>query len=243
MRLPITTLLLLASTLAYAETAPVSGFARSFLLSKPLSNATITVVETGKTYTTDKDGHFGPFEYPVGKSITLQFDKWGYKTTQSGTFVVPKEGLNGTYDNITFQIPSIESYYLLANIIGAKIDEGSCHFTTTVIQYHKTMDDIPQGEDHAVMQLKPQVSEQPFYFGIYESGPLKDKTNPFERGLRETSKDGGVAFFNLPPRAEPYVVTAEKNGVKFTTAKFTCKPGVFINISPPSGPMVVPHRT
>jgi hypothetical protein len=55
--------------------------------------------------------------------------------------------------------------------------------------------------------------------------------------LNKTSEDGGVAFFNLPPRDEPYVISAEKSGVKFTEAVFTCKKGVFINISPPRGPM------
>jgi hypothetical protein len=202
-----------------------------------LGNATITILETGQKFKTDKDGHFGPFQYPVGEPITLQFDKWGYKTTQSDTVIVPPTGLSGPYDNITFQVPSIESYYLLANIIGATIDENSCHVTSTVTGYHKTMDDLPQGEVDAIATISPAVNESPFYFGIYTSGPLKGKTNPFTHGLNKTSEDGGVAFFNLPPRDEPYVISAEKSGVKFTEAVFTCKKGVFINISPPRGPM------
>lgn len=220
-------------------TAPVAGFARSFLVSLPLAGATITVLETGERFTTDKTGHFGPFQYPVGKPITLQFDKWGYKTTQSGTVIVPKDGLAGPYDNITFQIPSIETYYLLANIIGATIDEESCHLTTTVTKFHKTMDDLPQGEDGAVIKVFPTVSDTPFYFGIYESGPLKGKTNPFMKGLAKTSEDGGVAIANLPPRNEPYIITAEKDGKVFSEASFKCTKGAFINISPPKGPMVV----
>jgi len=221
------------------NTAPVSGFARSFITGANLSDATITILETGQKIPTDANGHFGPIHYPIGKPITLQFDKWSYKTTQSGTFIVPKEGLNGPYDNITFQIPSIETYYILASIIGGKSDANSCHLTSTITAFHKTMDDDPQGEVHAKVTISPSVDEKPFYFDIFTSGPLKGKTNPFTKGLTETSEDGGVAFFNLPPSDKPYVLSAEKDGVAFTSVSFICKKGAFINISPPGGPMAL----
>ncbi len=225
------------SMAATSQFAPVAGFARSFLTGSQLANGTITVLETGKKYQTDNNGHFGPFLYPVGKPITLEFEKWGYKTTQSSTVVVPREGLAGPYDNLTFQVPSVETYYLLAKVIGAQIDDESCHVTTTITAYHKTLDDLPQGEEQAIVTLTPYVKTNPFYFGIYESGPLKGKTNPFERGLTRTSEDGGAAYFNVPPREEPYVLSAYKKGVKFTDATFVCRKGSFINISPPRGPM------
>lgn len=220
-------------------TAPISGFARSFILGLPISNATITVLETGQTITTNSEGRFGPFLYPVGKPITLTIEKFGYKTTQSGTVVVPPAGLTGPYDNITFQVPSIESYYLLAAIIGAKIDDNSCHLATTITAYHKTLDDIPQGEENAIVTLSPAVNAVPFYFDIFKEGPMKGKTNPFTKGLTMTSEDGGVAFFNLPPRDEPYTLSAIKPSVAFTEAKFVCRKGVFINVSPPRGPMAL----
>lgn len=221
------------------STAPISGFARSFLMGMELRGGTITILETGKKIQTDKYGHFGPFQYPVGQPITLQFEKWGYKTTQSETAVVPPDGFSNPYNNITFQIPSIESFYLLANIIGAKIDENSCHVTATVTGYHKTMDDLPQGESDAIVTITPAVKETPFYFDIYKSGPLKGKTNPFTRGLTQTSEDGGIAYFNLPPRKEAYTLSAQKNGKQFTDTRFICKKGAFINISPPRGPMAL----
>lgn len=225
---------------AEPATAPVSGYAQSFLLNVKLANGTVTILETGKKITTDSNGHFGPFQYPVGQPITLQFEKWGYQTTQSGTVIVPREGLAGPYDNITFQIPSIETYYLLAKIMGATIDENSCHVTSTITAYHKTLDDVPQGVTGTTVTLTPAVNVIPFYFDIYKSGgPLKGKTNPFTRGLTATSEDGGVAFFNLPPRDEPYVLSARKDGVKFTEAMFLCRKGMFINISPPKGPMAL----
>lgn len=222
-----------------ASTAPISGFAQSFLLSMRLANGTVTVLETGQQFTTDKEGRFGPFQYPAGKPITLQFEKWGYHTTQTGTTIVPPEGLTGPFDNITFQVPSTETYSLLAKIMGATIDENSCHVAATITAYHKTLGDVPQGIDGTTVTLSPAVNVIPFYFDIYTSGPLKGKTNPFTRGLTATSEDGGVAFFNLPPRDEPYVISAQKDGMKFTEAMFTCKKGAFINISPPRGPMAL----
>ena len=221
------------------ELAPISGFARAFVMGSVISNATITVLETGEKITTDKNGHFGPIQYPIGNPITLVLEKWGYHTTQSATIIVPPEGLNGPYNNITFQVPSVETYYLLSSVIGAKIDKQSCHVTATITAYHKTMDDLPQGEAEAFAKLFPAAQEQPFYFGIFESGPLKGKTNPFAKGLTKTSEDGGVAYFNLPPSEVPYTLTAEKNGVRFSEAQFLCRPDVFINISPPRGPSVL----
>lgn len=217
--------------------APVSGFARSFVLNTPISNAKITILETGQQIKTDKKGHFGPILYPVGKPITLYFEKFGYKATQSGTMIVPKSGLTDNYHNISFQIPSIPTYYILAYLVGAKINEESCHVASTITAYHKTLDDVPQGESDAIANIKPNSKETPFYFGIFKNGPLKGYTNPFTKGLIKSSEDGGVLFFNLPPRTEPYTLTAEKNGVEFSQAQFLCRKGVFINISPPLGPM------
>src|SRR5690348_16240032 len=106
---------LLAQTTAYASKegyATMSGFARSFILGSEISNATITIVETGEKIKTDNHGKFGPFDYPIGKPITLVLEKWDYHTTQSATIIVPPEGLTGPYNNITFQVPSRESYFL-----------------------------------------------------------------------------------------------------------------------------------
>ncbi len=228
---------------AKAELAPVAGYSQSFLMGTRLANGTVTVLETGEKFRTGRRGHFGPINYPVGKPITLQFEKWGYKTTQSATIVVPRDGLTDPYHNVTFQIPSVESYYLLAKIVGATIAENSCHVTATITAFHKTMEDVPQGEEGAVVTLTPAISQQAFYFDIYQSGPLKGKTNPFTHGLTQTSEDGGVAFFNLPPRDEPYVMSAIKAGVKFSKVSFLCKKDGFVNLSPPIGPMVIRDET
>jgi len=224
---------------ASEKAAPVSGFARSFLLGTELSDATITVLETGLKLKTDEHGRFGPFLYPVGKPLTMVFNKWGYKTTQSDTVIVPKEGLTGPHNNITFQIPAIETFYMLDLIIGANLDDEKCHVVTTIIANGKTLNDVPQGEENAKLVLSPAVNEPVFYFGIFKDGMFKGKTNPFPKGLTAATEDGGAGFANLPPRDEPYTITAIKDGKKFSSAQFICRKGAFINISPPRGPMVL----
>lgn len=221
----------------FIDSAPVAGFARVFLSSAPISDATISILETGLKVKTNDKGQFGPIFHPVGKPITLVFEKWGYRTTQSATVIVPKEGLTGPYDNITFQIPETTTYYLLAAIIGANIDDNYCHVTSTVAGYHKTMDDLPHGEAGVKVTLVPDTDVVPFYFDIFKEGPLKNYTNPFTRGLTQTTEDGGFAFFNLPPRDEPYRIIAEKSGTLFSEAQFLCHKGEFINLSPPRGPV------
>ncbi len=226
------------SSSAAQNTAPVSGFARDFLSNAAIADAKITILETGEIIKTDEKGNYGPINYPIGQPITLVFEKSGYQTTQSATVIVPSTGLTGTYDNITFQVPTIETYYIMAAIIGADIDDNSCHVATTVTAYHKTLDDIPQGEPGATITFAPSVDLVPFYFDIFKRGPLKGKTNPFTKGLTATSEDGGVGLFNLPPSDVPYTISAVKPGVIFSEAQFLCRKGVFINISPPRGPMV-----
>jgi hypothetical protein len=237
--LGIATLTSIAAEARYVDSAPVSGFARSFLTGEVITDASVTVLESGLTLKTDKNGRFGPFYHPIGDRLTLQISKSGYATTQSATVVVPKEGLVGPYDNITFQVPSTYVFYVLSKTVGAKLDDESCHVTATVTAYHKTLDDLPQGEKGAVVMLEPSIKERPFYFDIFTSGPLKGKTYPFPTGLTVTSDDGGIAFFNVPPRNKPYRIVAMKAGVQFSDAEFMCEKGKFVNLSPPRGPSVL----
>lgn len=232
----------LFSTVALAsqhDTAPVSGYAESFITDRRLEGAQITILETGQTLSTRQDGRFGPIDWPIGKPITLLFEMAGYHTTQSATVTVPEEGLNDKYHEITFQVPSNAMFDALHHIIGGEADPNMCHVAATVTAFHKTMDDCPQGEADAKLQLIPDMGLDPFYFGVFESGPLKDKTNPFKRGLTFTSPDGGVLLFNLPPSDVPYRITANKEGRLFSVSEFTCIKDRFINLSPPQGPSVI----
>lgn len=243
----MTSLIALLSTTSFTNaiaeakivTAPVTGMARTFGTNIPIPNATITVLETGEKFKTDKAGRYGPINWPVNKSMTLVFEKFGFRTMQSGTFQVPKEGLTTPYNNITFQAVDVLTFSLLTAAMGKKIDDEKCHVATTVTRYHKTLDDLPQGEPNVKVALTPNpTAEVPFYFDIFNSGPLKKYTNPFTRGLVETTEDGGIAYANLEPSETPYVITATKSGKVFNQVQFLCRKGVLVNISPPSGPSV-----
>lgn len=219
--------------------APISGFARNFVDGKPIANAKITLLETKQQLTTDTQGRFGPFLYPVNQAVTLEFKKWGYKTTQSVTVINPPQGLMTANNNITFQVPSSITFFFFKLIIGAHLDAKYCHVATTITAPNKTLDDPIQGEAHAKIVSNPVIKEKPFYFDLFERGPWKTKTNPFTRNLMMTSPDGGVAFFNVPVSDKPYTITAEKKGKQFTRAQFICRQDAFINISPPHGPMLI----
>lgn len=219
------------------QVAPVSGFAISFLSGKPISGAKIIALENGHSVFTNVSGRFGPFFWPVGKPITLVLEKRGFHTTQTATIIVPRRGLISKNNNITFQVPSNEAYFLFKKIIGISEDKNSCHVATTIAASDKTLDDIPQGEEGAKMSLAPSTPTPIFYFNIFHHGPLAGKTNPFHQGLTATSLDGGLVIANLLPQKKPYLMTAVKSGVVFSQVKFICRPDVFINLSPPQSPM------
>jgi hypothetical protein len=235
----LTALLLLSTHTIYAEIlAPVTGFARNFTTIDPITDAKITILENGKQVTTDKTGHFGPILWPIGKPITMVIEKPGYRTTQSATIIVPPEGLTGIYNNISLQPLDLLTFTLFTGAMGKKLNEDKCHVATTITAYHKTLGDLPQGEELSKVLLIPDTTETP-HFGIFTTGPLKDYPNPFVRGLTETSVDGGLVYANLEPRDEPYTITAYKSGLSFTQSQFICRKGMFINISPPRGPTVI----
>jgi hypothetical protein len=218
--------------------APVSGFAREFVSSHPIPDATVVVLETGQEFHTDQAGKYS-FTYPVGARLTLQLLKAGFEPTQTDTVTVPAGGLTGAHDNITFQALFVPEYELLQSIIGMHPEPGTCHVATTIAARGKTMDDDPQGEPAARMVLSPATTARVFYFSVFKDrGPLADKTNPFVRTLDASSLDGGAVVFNLPPRDEPYTLSAEKAGLRFSQAKIWCRPDSFINVSPPRGPTV-----
>lgn len=221
--------------LSHAYPAAVTGFAHSFLLNKPIANGTITVLETGQQYKTDASGRFA-ITYPAGKTMTLEFKKFGLQTVQSETVTIPEEGLQGPYQEVTFQIPAITTFYLYKLLARVRLDPEQCHVVTTVTKPKMTLNDVPQGLPGVVVSLSPGVTEKPFYFDMFEHWPIKGKTNPMTQGLTKTTEDGGVGFANVPVREAPYTIIATKDGVTLSTAKFHCRKGAFINISPPRGP-------
>lgn len=233
---------------------PISGFAEKFASDKKIENAEIALYIYGEGNTaqakvkTDKAGRFN-FCVDSGQTITLTFSpppstsilKPHYISVQSETLVVPREGLNGIYDEITFQVPTRFTYETLRKIItdlrSTLIVKDSCVIVTTVSDYHKTMKDLPQGVENAKIRLNDSEvfsdKNKPYYFGIT---PFLNITNPFSSYRTQTSKDGGVLIYNLPASDKIQTLSAYKPGYVFSTVKFVCRDGAFINISPPRGP-------
>lgn len=236
------------STLPCAKgMVPITGFAQSFLTDQPIANAKIKILEGHQVLQTDSAGNF-QFCAKPGKQITLVLQKssflpWeNFKTIQTGTFIVPKNGMVGPLHDITFQVPTMITYHLLKTIIvekrGIRINPKDCNVVTTITAYHKTLKDDPQGEPGARVQLwhngkRYLLSTRPYYFGV-----IAGKTNPFTSKLKKTTLDGGVLIYNLPSSTSEYEITASKKGRHFSRKAFMCKSGAFINISPPDGPMV-----
>lgn len=224
------------------EMATVEGYARSFVINNRLKGAKVVATNAKgdaiATTATDKYGRFRVL-WPVGEPITLALShRWSH-TTQGGTVVVPPGGLSGEHSEYTFQTPSSVTFtslnWALRDV--GKLDPSSCAVSTTVQAAGMTLEDAPQGEAGAELKIVPEVPGKPYYFGL-----IMKWTNVLSRGLTSTSGDGGVLFFNVPPRKEPYTLVATKPGKKFTNASFVCREGgTFINVAPPQGPTVIPE--
>jgi hypothetical protein len=220
---------------------PVTGFAQTFLDDKRIPRATVTWLENKLITTTDTKGNFGFCVLPNQK-MTLVFSDADYPSTQTATVTVPATGLTTIYNQPTFQVPREITYTFLKALLtqerSIKLDTQDCQVVTTVTDFHKTLQDDPQGIPGATIRLMHNgqsiaLNPTPFYFGMFKDG----KTNPFSKKLTSTSADGGVALINIKPSNTPYTLTASKKEKEFTQVKFLCRPGQLVNISPPLGPM------
>jgi hypothetical protein len=174
--------------------------------------------------TTGSDGHFSFDGLEVGGEVTLVMEHPGYHLIQTGTHVVPDEGI----ERLTFQAVTYEIYDAFASIVGVVPDEeNACQIATTVTRVGKSLyDPGAHGEDGATVTIEPPLPREhgPIYFG---SNVIPD------RSLIETTDDGGVVYIQVPPGQ--YVLTASKPGIEFAQVKVKCRPGVLVNASPPWG--------
>ena len=209
-----------------AATASVSGDAIPFNgQDRRIEGATISILEfPDKRMVTGADGHFAFDGIPVGSEVSLVLEHPDYHLEQTGTHVVPPEGL----ERITFQGVTNDVYAALAAILGITPDEeGACQMPTTVTRIGKSLyDPGAHGEAGATVTIDPPLpaAHGPIYFN---SRVIPDPS------LTETSDDGGVLYIQVPPGE--YVMTATKPGAEFRQVKFKCRPGVLVNASPPWG--------
>jgi len=209
-----------------AATASVSGDAIPFnRQERRIEGATVSILEIPeKRMVTGADGRFVFDGVPVGSEVSLVMEHPDYHLIQTGTHVVPPEGL----ERITFQGVTHDVYAALAALLGiVPDDENLCQMPTTVTRVGKSLyDPGAHGEEGATVTIEPPLppAHGPIYFN---ERVLPDPTRT------ETSDDGGVLYIQVPPGE--YVMTAHKPGVEFRQVKFKCRPGVLVNASPPWG--------
>jgi len=190
-----------------------------------VDGATVSILEfPGMQVVTGADGHFKFEGLPVGADITLVLEHPDFRPIQTGTHVLPDEGLT----RLTFQAVSHDIYGVFSAVLMIEPDDSKyCQMVTTVTRVGKSIYDAgAHGEAGVTVTLDPPLpAEQgPIYF---------NKEVIPEPGLTETSEDGGVLFVQVPPG--DYTWTANKAGAMFTEVRMKCRVGFLINASPPWG--------
>lgn len=226
--------LLALSTLACgagtSAVAAVSGNAFDFSAEGGrVAGATITILELpGVSAQTDAEGGFSFPDLEVGSELTFVLDHPDFAPIQTGTFRLPPEGLS----RVTFQAPSHDMFAFMATLAGIQPDPERCQLASTVTRYGGSLygPGGSHGESGATVDSAPPISDRfgPIYFGLYDSGLIYP-----DRGLTETSEDGGVLFLNVP--VGEYTLSAHKEGVVFSQVELECRPGMLVNASPPWG--------
>jgi hypothetical protein len=214
------------------EYASVSGDAIPFDASPlgRIEGAQVSVLERPDLHmTTGADGHFHFEDLEVGSEVTLVLEHPDYHRMQTGTHIVPKEGI----ERLTFQAVGHEIYAAFAAIVGVVPDEeNACQMPSTVTRVGKSIyDSGAHGEAGATVTIEPPLGPEhgPIYFN---SSVVPD------RSLSETSDDGGIVYIQVPPGE--YVITAHKPGVEIRRIKMKCRAGWLVNASPPWGLQVLP---
>jgi len=190
-----------------------------------IAGATVSILELpDERVVTGSDGHFVFDGIPVGAEVSLVLEHPDYHLIQTGTHVVPPEGL----ERITFQAVTYDVYAALGALLGIVPDEEhACQMATTVTRVGRSLyDPGAHGEAGATVTIEPPLAPEhgPIYFN--------ERVLP-DPSRTETSEDGGVLYLQVPPGE--YVLTAHKPGVEFVQLKMTCRAGVLVNASPPWG--------
>lgn len=208
-------------------TFTVSGDAIPFNVSPEarIEGAEIWILERpDRRMTTAANGHFEFEGLREGDEVSLVLEHPDYHAIQTGTLTLGSEDV----ERITFQAVTPYEFDGLAVMLGILPDElNACQMVTTITRVGKSLyDPGAHGEAGATVSLAPGLEPEhgPVYFN---SLVLPD------RGLTESSDDGGVLFVNAPPG--DYTWTATKPGVEFRPVRMKCRAGFLVNASPPWG--------
>lgn len=190
-----------------------------------IAGATVSVLERPEmTVVTGADGHFEFDGFEPGSEVTLVLEHPDYHLIQTGTQTIG----DADVDRLTFQAVSHEIYDLLAGVVGITPDEkNACQMVTTITRIGKSIYDTgAHGELGVTVALDPPVPA--------EHGPVYFNASVIpDRGLTESSPDGGVLYANVP--LGEYTWTGTKPSAELTAVKMKCRAGVLVNASPPHG--------
>jgi hypothetical protein len=174
---------------------------------------------------TDKDGFFS-LQVVKGTDVALVMNHPDYHQMITGTHMVGEAGL----EKLTFQAVTHQFYAFLGDIAGAVPRKDRCQITSTVTIKGGSLyvGGATHGEKGATVTIDPPLPPEygPIYFNRWENGYVMP-----DKSLTETTVDGGILYLNVPPGV--YTITAHKQGMTFTTAKFQCVAGYLVNASPP----------
>lgn len=195
-----------------------------------IEGGTVSVLEMPEYETTTvEDGYFIIEDLPINEEITLVLEAEGYPTTHTKTFTLTDSDI----EEVTFQVPGLSLYGLLAEVIDATISEDKCQIVSTVTFLGGSLyKPDAHGEAGATVAIDPPDpnADGPVYFN--------EMVIP-DRDWTESSADGGIVFVNTEPG--DYVLTATKEGVVFESVKLKCRAGVLANASPPHALQVVEY--
>ncbi len=157
--------------------------------------------------------------------------KDGFTTTQTQTF-----NLTADLDRISFQVPSVEVFKLMAGFLNKESKPGKCQLATTVTRRGHSLysGKGTHGEPGATVTSDPPVVAEvgPVYFNLATANIIFPDPK-----LKATSDDGGVVWANVEPGE--HVLTAHKADVTFEQVRVKCRPDVLVNPSPPRGLQVL----
>jgi hypothetical protein len=193
-----------------------------------IEGGTVTVLEMPEySTTTVEDGYFIIEDLPIDEEITLVLEADDFPTTHTKTFTLTDSDI----EEVTFQVPNLSLYELLALNLGVTLSEEKCQLVSTVTFLGGSLY-LPNahGEAGATVAIDPadDNADGPIYFN--------EEVIP-DRSWTETSSDGGIVFVNTEPG--DYILTATKEGVVFESVKLKCRPGVLANASPPHALQVI----
>jgi len=204
----------------------LSGVVYTFNTPFPVAGARVAIAEHPELSTiTDAAGRYA-LSVPDKEEVTPFAEMPGYRTMHLQTFETDGESIQDAH----FQFVPLQVYAFLAFLAGIDPASPLCQVVTTVavrelrgMTFEQLTHFGPQGLPGATVRSRPALPG-PIYFN--------EHVMP-DPGRTSTSRDGGVAFTNVPDGR--YRLIASHPTARFSKINVTCAPGRFVNASPPWG--------